>query len=113
MVDQGAKHTVVQSSDGKLWGFGNNFYGQLASVALLGDETYTPSRSNPRVLSPNITCLLTETDAHIAPEGMCSQACPTHRLLHPPSSSFGTQHMARVQYSARFPSRWTIEWPSC
>ncbi len=36
---------MVQSSDGKLWGFGNNLYGQLASVALMGDKTAIPTRS--------------------------------------------------------------------
>ena len=41
-VAAGAKHSVVRTNQGKLYGFGSNYYGQLASRTAIGDSTATP-----------------------------------------------------------------------
>ena len=41
-VAAGGKHSVLRTWHGKLYGFGSNYYGQLASRTAIGDSTFTP-----------------------------------------------------------------------
>jgi alpha-tubulin suppressor-like RCC1 family protein len=41
-VTAGSKHTVLRTAEGKVYGFGSNFYGQLAEGTSIGDKTSTP-----------------------------------------------------------------------